>query len=721
MQDMMIEEMVGMDDPMEGLELDGQEEQQEEMLDLSELPPDQFVQFVTEAQNIAEFLPDDELKRIGGMVVMEYDLDKESMDDWLKRMEKGVDLAKLTKKEKNYPFTGSANIKYPLITSAAMQFNARAYPAIVPATNVVKVQTYGSDPQGMKAARGERVSEYMSYQLSNRVKEWEEQTDSLLVQLPIVGTMVRKVWFDTVKNRPCFKLLDAGAFIVNDKVKNLDDAPRMSEEMYLYPNEIESRVRIGDHIPIEVSQEKTDPQASIMFIEQHRLLDLDDDGYEEPYIVTVHHESQQVVRIVADFMPMDVAFETEQQSQMQQVPEQDPLTGEVYLREVPAPVEVPVAINGIQRGSFFVAYHFLPALDGGFWGTGLGLLLGDISETINTIMNMLLDAGHYASLGGGFIGSEFRIKGGAQRMGPGEWRQVNSNGQDVRSAIVPLQVNGPDATLYSMLGMLIEAGREIASVKDVITGDSGGQQMTATTTLALIEQGMTVFTAAYKRIFRSLKDEYKLLGSINAETVTPEDYNAFLDDTDQQGQPVMHDPQADFGAADMDICPVADPRSVTKMQEAAKAELLRVLAGDGLVDPAVAGQRILEAASIGDVEELAPKPNPVQEQLSMMQVQAAQADLAQKMADIELTMAKVESERAGAIKDLAGAELDKRTARIDAILKLLEMQRDGLAQTLKDQSNGAPASAGGLAGQPGNGGIGQLAGGAGGGIPGLPI
>ena len=137
------------------------------------------------------------------------------------------------------------------------------------------------------------------------------------------------------------------------------------------------------------------------------------------------------------------------------------------------PVQVPERIVSIRRGSYFIPYHFLPSMDGGFWGTGLGLLLGDISESVNTIINMMLDAGHYATLGGGFIGKELRIKGGSQRMRPGEWKMVGSSGADVRQAVVPMTFPGPDGTMFQMLGMLIEAGREIASVKDVMTGDSG--------------------------------------------------------------------------------------------------------------------------------------------------------------------------------------------------------------------------------------------------------
>jgi len=348
---------------------------------------------------------------------------------------------------------------------------------------------------------------------------------------------------------------------------------------------------------------------------------------------------------------------------------------------------VNTAIMHIRRGSYFAAYKLIPGMDGGFHGTGLGVLLGDISETINSIFNTLLDAGHYASLGGGFIGAELRMKGGAQRFRPGEWKMANGYGDDIRSAIVPLTFPGPDATLFQMLGMLIEAGREIASVKDVITGDAPRQQ-TATTTLAMIEQGMMVFTAAYKRIFRSLKAEYRMLARINAATLSREEYNAFIDD--QQD----HDPAADFAAADMDIEPVADPRTVTKMQAMAKGQLVMQLADQGLVDKGEALKRVAEAASIADVEALMPKPDPMQQQMMQMQAPVAETQLMQARADVELTLAKIEGERAGALKDMAAADAQIFGAKLDGLKMMLEDRRARLESLL--------GSVGGMAGKPGN-------------------
>ena len=683
------------------------------------IQPEQFVQFVTSSQNIAEDMDERQLAEIAQQVMEDYDMDKDSMSDWFDQMDAGLKLARLVKDPKNYPFEGAANVKYPLVTSAALQFNARAYPAIVPPDRVVMAKVWGNDPQGAKAARADRISEFMSWQLSAEIEEWEEETDKLLVQLPIVGTMIRKWWYDPGAKRVRCRLVEPGKFIVNDKVKNLSDAPRCTEEIPLYPVEIESRIRTGQFVSGFTYDEDEDKQGPQDFIEQHTRIDLDEDGYPEPYVVTAHVETKTIVRIVADFRPEDVDFDTRQETVMVPTSVVDP---DGMSRIVPTPVqqEVVTGILGIKRGSYFSSFQFLPSLDGGFHGTGLGLLLGDISSSINTIINMLLDAGHYASLGGGFIGSGLRMKGGSQRMRPGEWKKSEATGTDIKGAIVPLTFPGPDATLFQMLGLLIDAGREIASVQDVITGEQPRQQQTATTTLALIEQGMMVFTAAYKRIFRSLKKEYGLLARINRDTVDPQKYNAFHDEMGghqavppemaQQGmapqQPQMIDPAMEFDASDMDIQPVADPRSVTKMQQAAKAQLVIQLADMGLVDRGEALNRIAQAMDIPDVDQLMPQPDPMQQQMAMMQMQAAQADLADKMAGIELKMAQVEETRSAAIENIANAQSEQvraanevKKTRMDALMKLLEEDRARLETVL--------STARGMEGQRGNAGSSQ--------------
>jgi chaperonin GroES len=358
-------------------------------------------------------------------------------------------------------------------------------------------------------------------------------------------------------------------------------------------------------------------------------------------------------------------------------------------------------------------------MTGGLFGTGLGALLGDISESINTIINLLMDAGHMASRGGGFIGSEFRIKGGSQQFQPGEWKLTQSMGAEIRNSIVPMTFPGPDATLFQLLGLLIEAGKEVASVKDIMTGDTGTKNMTATTTLALIEQGMMVFTAAYKRIFRALKREYKIMAKLNAKHVTPEAYMAFHDLQGSEMEPqegmspnappiqVIASPQDDYDMSNMDIEPVADPASVTKMQEAAKAQIIMQMAEAGMLDKGAATERALSAAGISNTEELVAKPDPMQAKMGEMKMAAAEAELRLQMIKVDEAMADIEKTRSETMKNVSDIQAQQEGVRLDKMKAQLEALRDGLGQLLG-------GGFGGMAGPPGyaasQGGFGQNAG-----------
>lgn len=670
-----------------------------------QLSPEEFVAEITQAGNIVPDLPDDKLAELAAQVQQDYDADKGSMADWLESKSRSIELAKMVKKDKDYPFKGASNVMYPLITTAALQFNARAYQALVPSEGVVKVRVDGDDKDGGKAARGDRVSRHMSRQLLTEVPEWEETLDRLLTVLPIVGEAQRKWWFDAESDRLKCRLIEPGKFIVNTRAQSKRDAPRCSEEIDLYPFEVESRIRGGTFVEFDYSAADADKQAPIEFIEQHTRFDLDDDGYPEPYVATMHKDSGKLVRIVADFRPEDVRYITEQAMMQQVAPVPvgvdamgQPIMGQ-GIQEVP--VEVAVGIKSIRRGTYFSDFSFMPSMDGTIHSTGLGTLLGDINETTNTIFNMLIDAGHYASLGGGFIGSGLRLKAGGQRHRPGEWKMVGERGVDIANSIVPMTFPGPDAVLFQMLGMLIEAGKEVASVKDIMTGDTGTKNMTATTTLALIEQGMMVSNAVFKRVFRAMAEEFRMVARINAETLSDERYNAFHDGME------AYSAQADYDLADMDISPVADPRAVTKMQEAAKAQLVMQLAEMGMADKATAAKRVLEAMQIPDVEELIPQVDPAQAQAAMMmqqmQMDAAEADVVQKRADIELTLARVESERAKAMKDLTGAEAEQQRVRFDGLKIMLEEERGRLEQAIGKSRGMAGASNNGTPAQSPNG------------------
>lgn len=587
------------------------------------------VKALAAAPNLCDKLDDAALAKLANAVIEGFDIDKASMADWEERMQRGLDLAMLVKGEKSYPWTNAANIRYPLITSAALQYNARAYPAIVPSTDVVKVSVQGQDQQGQKAGRAKRVASFMSWQLKVDSREWERGTDQLTLQLPIVGDVFRKLWWDVTTNRVRSQIrLPGKHIVVNNNATTLQTAPRVSDMVDLYPHQVKTNFLSGRFREITIPPKPEDDHSPEGFIEQLCRHDLDGDDYPEPYIVTVHKETQQVVRVVAAYDVDTVRIDGNR-------------------------------IIGVDPVPYLVHYQFMPAMDGGLLGTGMGLLLGDISETINSTLNMIMDSGHLSSLGGGFIGAQnFRVKGGVQRLRPGEYKQVNFTGDDIRRGIVDLQFPGPSPVLFQVLGMLIESGREITSVSNVMTGDAGRQNMPVGTVMALIEQGQMVFTASYKRIYLALQDEFALIARLNQKNLDPRRYMAFLDE--------QADPAADFNLEDMDVAPVADPNAVTSMQKMSRAQFLIDLAERQLVNPQEVARRVLDAASVENPEALLPQPDPMQAKQAEL-MQAASEEM--MVIEIRLKEAELENLEADTLAKIAKAEKD--AAEVD----LLPMRR----------------------------------------------
>src|SRR3990167_2828458 len=574
------------------------------------------LQKYTESQNICELLDEQEIKDIGYQVEREYQLDKSSRSDWEDSAEKAMDAALQVRKAKSFPFENAANVKYPLVTVAALQFGALAYPAIVDGNRIVKAQVLGADPDGQKRNRAERVSKHMSYQLLHEMKEWEEDTDVLLHHLPIVGCAFRKVWRAEELGRNKAEMVPALHLVVNQKTRKIETSPRVTHEIPLYPHEIEDRVRAGTFMDVELpvpaqDSDGGDDDAPHWFLEQHRLIDLDDDGYREPYIVTIHKDSCEVVRIVANFTMDDIKHNQKR-------------------------------ITRIQRGQYFVKYSFIPDPKGGFYDIGFGKLLESLSETIDTTINQMLDAGTLQNAGGGFIGSGLRLKKGVIAMSPGKYISVDAPGGVMKDAIWNFQHPGPSAVLFQLLGMMIDSARDITAVKDILTGDSGNKGVqTATTTLAMIEQGLKVFTAIYKRVYRAMQDEFKLLFALNARHMDEKEYFTFQD----QEQAIA---KSDYDMSGMDIMPVADPRMVTDMQKAGRAQVLMQLQEHpvygSLQNPQETLKRIYDYVGMDDQETLIveQKPDPMQTAMAVAEIKDKEAGAAEKAAKADKTTAETE-------------------------------------------------------------------------------
>lgn len=624
---------------------------------------------LSELDNAAEVLDENELAKLGEMVCREYDIDERSRKEWKDMAERAMNAAELKIESKSTPWPDASNVKYPLLTTAALQFAARAYPAVVDGPIIVKGKVLGADPQGIKAAMADRVSQYMSYQFLYEMPEWEESVDTLLHQIPIIGCAFRKIYPEPLSDSG-FKddLVSAFDFVVNQKTKSLETVPRATFVLTFYPHEIRERQRAGtwSDADLELSKgdgDNNDDDAPHGFLEQHRYYDIDGDGVVEPWIVTVHKATQKVVRLRAN-MDLENIKVDQQRDRIIKIPKGD------YCKVVKIP--------------------FLRDPKGGFYDVGFGKLLAGISDTIDTSINQMMDAGTLQNSGGGFVGGSVQLAKSKVRFRPGEYQTVPSAGDDIRKSVVNMEHPGPAPVLFQLLEMMVAAGKDVASVKDILTGETPTNQ-TATSTMAAIEQGLKVFTAIYKRVYRALGHEFKAVYQINRRYLDPQKYMAYFDPDPQTAQMLA----GDFHD-NMDVLPVADPNTVTDMQRMAKAQFLKEMLQEGLpLNPILVTKRSLEAARIEKPDELLPDPNappqPSPEELKTKAMadqaqikqqaaeQAASVNLQTKMQEAQIRMAELEAKLEAKMRQM---EMDKQAqdAAFEQKWRELQLQARSIEQ-----------------------------------------
>lgn len=680
------------------------------------------------AQNITEYFDDQRLQEIGATVVREYEIDEGNFQKRKDRIEELYKLALQVKEQKNYPFQNASNIKYPLLTKAALGFASMAYPSIVQDEKVVKGKVVGSDEgteevmgpdgeplvdeetgkplkknAGLKKKTADRISEFMSHQVLETMDGWEDDMDKILHIIPIVGCAFKKTYHDPIDSVNVSRLVLPQFLTINIDASSVEKANRVSELVQLYPHEIEENIRLGVFRAFDYTQstetladnykETEDSSAGQhdndmphVFIEQHRRLDLDGDGYAEPYIVWVHKQSNQVCRILARYDEEDVLLSENQE------------------------------IVRIKPQSYYIKFGFIPDPEGSPYDIGFGHLVQHLNVAANTSINQMIDQGHMYTLGAGFIGEGLRVKSGNMRFRPNEWKRVKTGGGSVRENVVPLPTKEPSTVLMALLQFLINAAEEMTTMARVMAGDIPAN-MPATTALASMEQGLQPFKAVFKRVHRALKKEFKRLFYLNGLYLTQEEYNEVLDDPSS-------DVGRDFLTGVADVVPVSDPEIITNLQSMMRAQALLEMKDDPLLDGVEVRKRALKAMNIKDVDDLVKIPPQSVDEVAEAQKAALQAqvmDLQSKIQertmdarrkDMELGMeiekSFVEAKKiySEAIKNLAEAEseeegrqLDVYKTYVDHLARLKEEVNAGRQAGTSDD----PRGMGDMEVQPGNG------------------
>ena len=639
--------------------------------------------------NIAELLDEQDLHKIGYDTVKGFENDLQSRSAWEKKTEESMKLALQVAEAKSFPWPGASNVKFPLITIAALQYHARSYPVLVDGDSPVKCRVIGDDADGQKEKRADRVAAHMSYQILEQDEDWESEMDRVLITQPIVGCAFKKTYYHPVKKRPESEYILAQDLVVNYWTKSLDYAPRVTHVQYMSKNELYERharglfLKLTDDTPRTVTQrgldltknkaqgmeapETVDSSTPFEVLEQHCWIDFDGDGYAEPYIVWVNRYNKQVLRIVARYF--DDSVERDHK-------------GNVLT---------------IKAETYFTKFPFIPSPDGGFYDLGFGVLLGPLNQSIDTIINQLVDAGTMANTAGGFLSRGIKIRGGNSNFAPMEWKHVDTTGDDLRKGIVPLPVREPSQVLFTLLSLLINYGERIGGSVDILVGQNPGQNTAAETTRTMAEQGMKIFSGIFKRTYRSLKNEFKKLYRLNQLYL--EDESTYDSDLGE-----FNIFASDYTGPATDVRPAADPHIVSDSQRMAQAQAMLQLA---TTTPGVSVRQaqlmFAKAWKVSEIEQLLPDPkgpNAIppkidpKVQIEQMRLKDKQEDrqINTKLAGLKLMDAakvneakikKMEAEAVRALEEAGGVQTGHAIAALNAEIAMAKAKQDGLMSAIE--------------------------------------
>ena len=553
--------------------------------------------------NLADLLPDDVLGPLASTLYENFLQYKQSRKDWEDSYVKGLDLLGFKYENPTQPFQGASGATHPVLAEAVTQFQAQAYKELLPATGPVHTQILGI-PNRQKEEQSARVKDFMNYQLMDVMKEYEPEFDQMLFYLPLSGSTFKKVYYDELLGRAVSKFVPADDLIVPYTASSLEDAEAVCHTLKMSENDLRKQQVNGFYRDIDIKpgydQEtevekkerelegvtKTRQEDVFSIVECH--VDLDIEGFEDigqdgeptgiklPYIVTLEMGSREILSIRRNYKP------------------NDPLRKKV---------------------EYFVHFKFLPGL--GFYGFGLIHMIGGLSRTATTALRQLLDAGTLSNLPAGFKQRGIRVRDEAQSIQPGEFRDVDAPGGNIRDAFMPLPFKEPSQTLLSLMGIVVQAGQRFAAIADMQVGD-GNQQAAVGTTIALLERGSRVMSAIHKRLYVAMKQEFKLLSEV-FKTYLPPEYPYDV----VGGQRNIK--VADFDDK-IDILPVADPNIFSQAQRIsmAQTELQLAQSNPQIHNLYEAYRAMYTAIGVRDIDKILPPPqqpmpiDPAQENILAM-------------------------------------------------------------------------------------------------------
>ena len=537
--------------------------------------------------NLAEVIDDDELTGISSMVLDKVEEDKSSRKEWINIYTKGLDLLGVKYENRTEPFNGATGVIHPMLNEAVSQFQSQAYKELLPPSGPVRTQVLGDTTPELEQ-QADRVKDFMNYQIIHEMPEYDSEFDQMLYYLGLCGSAFKKVYKDPQLGRQVSKFVMAEDMLVPFNATDLESSERVTHIIKMSPNELRKLQVSGFYRDIEIEAgegeyseldetkeelsglERAGENEEVTLYECHCYLDLDAfpdktadgevTGIKLPYIVTVAGDSGEVLSVYRNYS------------------EVDPLK---------------------RKKQYFVHYMFTPGL--GFYGNGLIHLLGNLSRTATANLRQLVDAGTLANMPAGFKARGLRIRDDDQPLQPGEWRDVDVVGTELRSSLLPLPYKEPSATLFQLLGFVVQAAQKFVGTTDIGTGNIQNTEMPVGTTVALLERGSRIMSAVHKRLYNAMKQEFKLLAEIISLEGGEYPYSVT---NNQQGLK-----QSDFDGR-IDIVPVANPNifSMSQRVSLAQEQLKLAMAQPQLHNQYEAYRRVYTALGVDNIEQILPPP-----------------------------------------------------------------------------------------------------------------
>ena len=534
--------------------------------------------------NLADYLDDIQLGKLASDFLGAFEADKDSRKDWHDTYIKGLDMLGFKYEDRTQPFEGASGVVHPLLAESVTQFQAQAYKELLPPSGPVRTQIVGLSTPDIEQ-QADRVKEYMNYQITHEMKEYDPEMDQLLFYLPLAGSAFKKVYFDPIQKRAVAKFVAAEDLIINYMANDLDQADRVTHIIKMNNNDVRKLQISGFYRDVELSSGQVDPTDvrdkvdELQGLEknyasdddEHEILEMhinadipgfeNENGIKLPYIVTIDQFSRTILSIRRN-----------------------------WNQDAQEPSKI----------SYFVHFKFLPGL--GFYGFGLIHMLGGLSRTATSVLRQLIDAGTLANLPAGFKARGMRIRDHDEPLQPGEFRDVDVTGQSIKESLLPLPYKEPSQVLFSLLGFSVDAGKSFAAIADMKMGE-GNEQNPVGTTLALIERGTKVMSAIHKRLHCAQRMEFNILARIFKLYLPPEYPYQVVG-----GNRMIK--QADFDDR-VDILPVSDPNIFSMAQRVtlAQQQLQLATAAPQLHNLREAYRRMYAAMGVDNVDAIL-KPDP---------------------------------------------------------------------------------------------------------------